>query len=250
MRRNAEVAVRRPWCVMTAAVVALMTLGWMNAGAQTRNTEQKQAASYQALYLTNATGQRDANDIVTDLRNMVPSAKLYYTASGNTISMLGTAEDIALAQKILEDIDRPRKTYRLTYTISESGTGQSAQHIVLLVTPGNKAIVKQGSRVPIVTGSYGQGSEANTQVQYQDVGMNLEASIEGNGDGTRLRTKVEETSVADEKSNVGIQDPLLRQSVLESETAVTGGKPVVLGSVDMPGHAKHMEVSVVAEVVK
>jgi len=78
--------------------------------------------------------------------------------------------------------------------------------------------------------------------------MNLEASLDGNGDGLRLRTKIEQTSVADEKSNVGIQDPLIHQSVLQGESAVVLGKPIVLGSMELSG--KHMEVSVVAEGMK
>jgi hypothetical protein len=86
-------------------------------------------------------------------------------------------------------------------------------------------------------------------VQYQDVGMNLESSLEGSGDGLRLRTKIEQTNVAEEKSNVGIQDPLLHQSVLQGESAVVIGKPIVLGSMELAG-GKRMEVSVVAEMVK
>jgi type II secretory pathway component GspD/PulD (secretin) len=251
MRLNTEDAVRRLWCVVITAGAALVLLSGARAGAQTQSTEQKPADSYQAFYLTNSTGQHDANDIQTALRNMLSRAKLFYTGSGNAILIRGSAEDIALAQKILADIDRPRKTYRLTYTINEGGISQGgAQHFVLLVTPGSKTSMKQGSRVPIMTGSYGTGSDQNTQVQYLDVGVNLEATLEGYGDGMRLRTKIEESSVADEKSNVGIQDPVIRQSVLESETAVTAGKPVVLGSVEMPGSGKHLEVSVVAEVVK
>ena len=78
--------------------------------------------------------------------------------------------------------------------------------------------------------------------------MNLDASLAVAGDGLRLRTKIEETSVADEKSNVGIQDPVLHQSVLQGESAVVLGKPVALGSIDANG--KRMEVSVMAELVK
>jgi hypothetical protein len=65
----------------------------------------------------------------------------------------------------------------------------------------------------------------------------------------RLRTKFEQSSVADEKSNVGIQDPLIRQSVLEGESAMRPGKPMVVGSMELPG-GKQIEVSVVAELVK
>jgi len=189
------------------------------------------------------------NDLVNDLRNMLPMAKIYRVESANAISMRASAEDFATAEKILADIDRPRKTYRLTFTIGDGENGHAAQHLAVVVSQGNKTTLKQGARVPIVTGSTGTGSEQNTQVQYMDVGTNLDASIEGNGNGLRLRTKIEETSVADEKSNVGIQDPVIHQSVLEGESAVVPGRPTVVGSMDLPGR-KHIEVSVIAEMVK
>lgn len=248
MKRNAEYAVRRPLCVlMTAgAVLAMFTVG--RAVAQAQSSDQKPAESYATLYLTNLTETYEQNDAVTDLRNMLPRAKIYRVESAHAISMYATAEDIAKAQKILADIDRPRKTYRLTYTVGDGESGHTAR-LVMVVAQASKTTLKQGSRVPIVTGSYGKGTDENTQVQYQDVGMNLEASLDGNGDGLRLRTKIEQTSVADEKSNVGIQDPILHQSVLQGESAVVLGKPVVLGSMELPS-GKRVEVSVVAEVVK
>jgi len=229
------------------AVLAMATAA--QAGAQEQTKEQRPTGTYQTFYLSNSSGRRDVNDIQTDLRNMLPRAKICYVETANAISIWGSAEDLALAQKILADIDRPRKTYRLTYTVGDGDSGHAA-HLVVVVAQGNKTTLKQGTRVPIVTGSYGKGSDENTQVQYQDVGMNLDASLEGNSDRLQLRTKIEQTEVAEEKSNVGIQDPLLHQSVLECELAVVMGKPVVLGSIEMPGSRKRMEVSVVMEVVK
>jgi hypothetical protein len=38
--------------------------------------------------------------------------------------MRGTAEDITLAQKVLADMDRSRKVYRLTYSITEMDGGK------------------------------------------------------------------------------------------------------------------------------
>jgi type II secretory pathway component GspD/PulD (secretin) len=249
MKRNAEHAVRRPSYVFMAAGAVLAMLAAGRAVAQEQAKEQRPPEAYQTFYLSNSTGQHDANDVQTDLRNLLPKARVYYVETANAISVRGSAEDIAEAQKILADIDRPRKTYRLAYTISDGETGHPAQHFVVVVSQGNKTILKEGSRVPIVTGSYGNGSDANTQMQYQDVGLNLDASVEGSGDGLRLRTKIEQTSVAEEKSNVGIQDPLLHQSVLECESGVVMGKPTVLGSMELAG-GKRMEVSVMAEVVK
>ena len=250
MRQNAENALRRQLCALVAAGAILAMLTATRAVAQTQSIDQKPAEAYATLYLTNLTGNREANDAVTDLRNMLPKAKIYRVESANAISLYATPEDIAKAQKILADIDRPRKTYRLTYTIGDGSAQSGAQHFVMIVSAGNKTMLKQGTRVPIVTGTSGTGSEQSTQVQYMDIGMNLDATLEGHGDAMRLHTKFEQSSVAEEKSNVGIQDPVIHQSVLEGESAIEMGKPVVLGSVAMPGSGKSVEVSVVAEAVK
>lgn len=251
MRLNVQEAVRRSVCLPIAAGMLLVMANSDIVGAQSQNDEQRPAQVYRTLYLTNLTDQHQAADVVTDLRNMLPRARFYRVESANAISMQGTSEEIAAAQKILADIDRPRRTYRLTYTIGEGATSQGgSQHFVLIATPGNKTSLKQGSRVPIVTGTTGTGSDQNTQVQYMDVGVNVDASLEPSGDELRLYTKFEQTSVAEEKSSVGIQDPLIHQSVLQGESTLAPGKPLVLGSMDLPASGKHVELSVVAEVVK
>ena len=239
-----------PLCVLIMAGTILAMLTARSAAAQPQSADQKPTESYATLYLVNLTDVREGNDAVTDLRNMLPKAKIYRVGSANAISIYATPEDITKAQKILEDIDRPRKTYRLTYTISDGSPQGMPQRFVMIAGLGNKITLKHGSRVPIVTGIYGTGSDQSTQLQYMDVGINLDATLEGNGDEMRLRTKIEQTSVAEEKSNVGIQDPVIRQSVMEGESAIALGKPVLLGSMDTPGSGKRVEVSVIAEVIK
>ncbi|MGO9337801.1 MAG: hypothetical protein ACLPY1_09865 [Terracidiphilus sp.] len=207
--------------------------------------------TYQTLYLTNLTQQNDLNDIQTDLRNMLPKAHLYGMSSQNAISIRATPEDIQTAQKILSDLDRGKKLYRLTYTINESDSGKhtGAQSFTLIVASGGKTTFKQGSRVPIVTGVSGDPA-SGTQVQYVDVGLNIEASADGYMDGLRLRSKVEQTNVADEKSGVGTQDPIVRQTVLDGTSTLVPGKPLILGSLDVPGTTRKQEIEVVAELVK
>ena len=105
--------------------------------------------------------------------------------------------------------------------------------------------------MPIMTGSYkeGGGEQANTQFQYVDVGTSVSAELEGYGDGLRLATKIEETSISEQKSNVGIQDPVIEQSVLEEQSPLGLGKPVTLGVLQMP-EGKRMDVQVVVEAVQ
>src|SRR4051812_10611126 len=87
--------------------------------AQQPANSKSNTDSYQTLYLTNLTSQNDANDIQTDLRNMLPQAKLFYVPSQSALSIRGSAEDISLAQKIVSDLDHNKKIYRLIYTITD-----------------------------------------------------------------------------------------------------------------------------------
>jgi hypothetical protein len=238
------------WCARTVIAVGLL-LTICAADALAQSPEQKPAESYQTYYLKNATGINAASDIQTTLRNMVPRARIYYAPAENALSLAGSAEDLARAQKILMDIDRPQKTYRVTYSISEGAGQVEGQRFVLIVTPGGKSISKQGTRVPIMTGAYkeGEGASANTQFQYVDIGVSVEASLAGFEDGMRLHSKIEQSSVADEKSNVGIQDPVIKQSVLEVQSAFVPGKPLTIGSVEMPG-GKRVQVQATVEAVQ
>ena len=204
------------------------------------------------IYLRNATQQNDLNDIQTSLRNVLPRAKIYGIPSQSAISLRANAEDMLLAQKVVADLDRPRPTYRLTYTINESDGGKrlGSQRYTLIVTSGGRSEFKQGSRVPLVTGTTNDGATTQSSVTYVDVGLDIEAFADGSPDGVRVRSKVVQSSVAEEKSGMGAQDPMIRQASLDGSSILALGKPLVLGALDMPGSTRHMDVEVVGELVK
>ena len=62
----------------------------------------------ETFYLTNAWQQNDLNDVQTALRNVLPSAKVYGVASQNAIVMRGTPDELLLAQKLVNDLDKAR----------------------------------------------------------------------------------------------------------------------------------------------
>jgi type II secretory pathway component GspD/PulD (secretin) len=222
--------------------------------ADTKTTEPTASAeTYQTIYLTNLIQQNDLNEVLTALRNMLPKARVYGIPSQNAIAVRGTAEDVRLAQKICEDLDRPKKVYRLTFTIhdAESGAHTDAHHFDLVVASGGRTTFKQGSKVPILTGTSDTGAPAQTsQVQYQDVGLSIEASVDAYADGgLRLRSKVEQSDVSQDKSGFSAQDPIFRQTVLDGTASLTPGKPFVLGSIYVPGSTRQQEIEVVADLV-
>ncbi|MGB8259749.1 MAG: secretin N-terminal domain-containing protein [Terracidiphilus sp.] len=203
---------------------------------------------YESFHLVHAMGQQDAVDIQTALRNMIPNARIFYLPHQNLLSVRATAEDMEMARRVLGDLDQPHPVYRLTFTLTEieDGKRQAPEHYSMLLTDGNHSWLKLGQRVPIETGSYGpDDTKVKSLVQYQDIGLNIDTWLEG----IQLRTKVEMTSLSPDKSGIGPQDPMLRQSIFDSYYKLTPGKPFLLGSVELPGGHLRQEVEMVAEAV-
>lgn len=62
----------------------------------------------QTFYLANSAQQNDLNDIQTALRNVLTNAKLYAVPSQNAIVMRATPDELLLAQKLINDLDKAR----------------------------------------------------------------------------------------------------------------------------------------------
>lgn len=205
------------------------------------------------FYLHNVSQASDANEVYTALRNMLPpDARSYLVASQNTIFVCGTPDLFAVAQKIISDLDRPKKNYRLTYTVTELDGAKrvGTQHFAIILAAGQQTTLKEGSKVPVATGTYQAASPANatqTQFTYLDVGMNFTATLTDLGSAVSLQTNVDQSSVAEEKSGVGEQDPIVRQTSLKGSSILTQGKPVMLGSIDVPGSTRHLDIEVMME---
>ncbi|MGB9029747.1 MAG: hypothetical protein WCC27_06475 [Acidobacteriaceae bacterium] len=248
--------------VLTVITLTLLTSA---ARAQSEPTglpcpDAKNPATYQTFYLTHTHQQNQFTEIQTILRNLLQDARINGIASEDALAVCGSSADLQLAQKIISDFDRPRKSWRVTYTLTQTETGRvphipgagdvGASHISLIAASGERSDLKQGNRVPIVTGSTATDTpQTNSQIQYVDVGLSLYANIDGTADSLQLHTKVEQSSLADEKSGTTAQDPILHQNVLEVTSKVTPGKPLVLGSIDVPGTTRHEEVEVTVEPI-
>jgi len=213
---------------------------------------------FKTYYLSSVSQQNDANEILIALRNMLePWTKLYLVSFQNAIEIYAPPEQQALAQKIIGDLDRNRKAYRLTFTLADSDAGKriGIQHFSVIVAAGQRTTLKQGSKIPVITGTFNPGSQsAQNQFQYLDVGMNFDVSLDDSPNGLRLKSKVEDTAVGNPSefgNNSGplAQEPIIHQTTLEGTSVVTLGKPLTLGSIDVPGSTRHVDIEVVAEPV-
>jgi len=243
---------------ISAAAALVFTTAVLKVDAQSQNTStgsehKPDPESIQTFYLANTADLSDLNDIQTSLRNMIPRAKTYSVSAQHAITVRGTPEDLDAAQKLIAALDRPRRVYRLTYTITDSDSGKrsGSQKFVVLAAAGQRSNFKQGSRVPIVTGMMENTdpSHQNSQVQYMDVGLMIDATVTGAPDAIGLHSKIEQTSPIDENTAMSARDPKFRQIVLDENFQLVQGRPLVLASFDIPGTSRHQEIEAVAELL-
>jgi hypothetical protein len=187
------------------------------------------------FHLKNIHSQNDLTDLQTDLRNAYPKLHVFAVASRDIITVRGTAEELEQVRQLLADLDQPHRVYRLTYTLTtlDNGKPQAPEHFSLLLTANSsRATLRRGLRVPVSTGSWGaQDTPPTPVIQYQDVGLNLDTTLESN----QIRSKVEVSSLSEEKSGIGSQDPILQQSLLEDSS--------------LPGGQRSLKVELLAELL-
>ena len=203
------------FCVVIASALAVAPY-WLAAQAPSPD----RVDTVKVIHLANAAQISEANDVVTALRNMLdPHARIYLHGETNDVLISAPPDQIALAARLIGELDHPKRTYRVTYTLNESDNGKriGVQHFSMVAVTGQRITLKQGDKVPVATGSFNTDQAAQqTQFTYLDVGINLDTTLDQFANGLRLRSKVEQSSVAaGPQTGKLADDPIVRQSVLE-----------------------------------
>jgi type II secretory pathway component GspD/PulD (secretin) len=214
--------------------------------------EDRQARSVlEALAVPNTVGQNDANEVLVALRNMLdPSVKIYLVASQNTIMLFAPPEDQAQAQRIIADLTRPRKAFHLRFEVTTYDGKQrvSSKTIEVEAVAGQRTTLKQGAKIPIsIHPTPSDPTDAN--VTFLDVGDNLDVTLTDLGSSLALKSKLEESRVSDTRSGFGATDPIIDQTVIEGVALLAPGRSIALGSAEITGTTRRIELSVVAEPV-
>lgn len=201
--------------------------------------------------LNNVSQQNDANEILVAVRNMAdPSLKVYLIASENVIVLSAYPQELDRLEAFIRKLDMPRRSYRLLFTITESDAGKriGVEHFAFTADVGQRATLKQGSKVPVATGSYSMSDKTSQeQFTYLDVGMNFDATLTQTGPNLVMKCKVEQSSIAESQLIGSVREPVIRQAVIEAVGTIVPGKPTTLSSIDVSGSTRHLDIEVVAE---
>ena len=263
----------------------------------------------QTFYLSNTLTPQDLTEIVTGLRQLLDLRRVQQVNAQNAIVVRDTPDKLALAAKIIRDIDRakpevllhvqvltagidrlrtlgilPGQSVVMTFTpapaLAPGGTATTPPSVTLnnlknlsgndwrltlpgatatailtdsetriiqdpefRVSDGEKATLKIGDRVPVATGSFQAGVGVgvsgatgvvnplvNTQFQYIDVGVNIDATPRVHPDGdVSMKLAVEVSEITGTSNIGGIQQPVISQRKIEHDVRLKDGEVSVLG---------------------
>ncbi len=216
------------------------------------------AADTRTFYLADAAPRYAPGEVYTALRNMLCSdARVYDVEAERAIVVQAPPDQLDLAAKIIHDLDRVETSYRLTYTLTELDAGKtiSTEHYSMVLASGQQLTLKQGTKVPVATGSYSNANASannsvETQFTYLDIGMNFVATVELMANGVQLHSKIEQSSLAQPSTIEGVTEPVVSQTVLETTSLLSLDKPRMLGAIDIPHSTRHIDIAAVIEPLK
>jgi general secretion pathway protein D len=117
-----------------------------------RNDQSEQAV--QTFYLTNVSQQNDANEILIALRNLLEQrTKLYLIASQNAIVIRASPDELLLAEKIINDLDRTKPEVVVDVAVLE--VNRQKERNLGITLPTSIGIT------PVATGSNGVSTTTN-----------------------------------------------------------------------------------------
>jgi general secretion pathway protein D len=132
------------------------------ANTRARHTELDEQA-VETFYLSNAWQQNDLTDVQTAIRNVLPNAKVYAVASQNAIVMRGTPDELLLAQKLINDLDKARPEVVVDISVLE--VSKNWEKNLGIAWPSNASVALQGTSS--TTSSSTSTTSTSTPTLYQ-----------------------------------------------------------------------------------
>jgi general secretion pathway protein D len=193
---------------------------------RTKRTDLDQLA-VQTFYLTNASQQNDANEVTTALRNLLdPSVKVYLVASQNAIVMRATPDQLLLAQKLLNDLDRARPEVVVDVAILEVNRDKVRNLGITL--PQSVTLTPQAS--PTLTSSSTSTTTGNTTTTSSTFTLNSLAHLNATNFAVSITGGTLNALLTDTDTHI-LQNPSIRATDGQRATLKIGQKiPIATGS--------------------
>lgn len=149
----------------------------------------------------------------------------------------------------------PERYFRLTFRVldmSPDGKLASSKLYNTVIASGPRSAkpssIRTGDRVPIATGTNAPGpSSVYAQFQYLDVGTNIDAAQAAiDGQTLRLHVTADISSLSTPVTLGTVREPVIRQTVWDSNVTVPIGKATLIFSSDNSSDKGKMELELTA----
>jgi general secretion pathway protein D len=197
--------------------------------SRTKRTDLDDLA-VQTFYLTNVSQQNDANEIMVAIRNLMdPGLKIYLVASQNALIIRATPDELILAEKLINDLDRTRPEVVVDVAVLE--VSRQKERDLGITLPTSFGLTPQSSNANTTaagTGTTNNGATPTTTT----AGITLNTL--GNLNATNFAVSISGGTVnallSDSDTRV-LQNPRIRATDGQHATLKIGSKiPVATGS--------------------
>ncbi len=196
------------------------------ANTRGKRTELDEQA-VQTFYLTNVAQQNDLNDIQTALRNVFTTAKLYGVPSQNAIIMRGTPDELLLAEKLINDLDKARAEVVVDVAVME--VSRTLERTLGIQLPQTGSVSFQQSNATTTTSSSSSSSGSST-TSTTGLTLNNLAHLNSTNFGVTIGSAAVNLLLSDTSTKI-LQNPRLRASDNQKSSLKIGEKlPVATGS--------------------
>ncbi len=181
----------------------------------------------QTFYLANAWQQNDLNDVQTALRNVLPNAKLYGVPSQNAIVMRGTPDELMLAQKLINDLDKARPEVVVDIAVME--VNKDKLRNIGLSWPGSISFALQPPSTSTSSTST-TSTTGTTTASTSSLTLNNLANLNATNFAITVSSATANLLMSDSDTKI-LQNPRIRSTDQQKATLKIGSRiPVATGS--------------------
>ena len=196
------------------------------ANTRTKRTDLDEQA-VQTFYLTNASQPNDANELVVAIRNLLdPSVKIYVVPSQNAIVMRATPDELLIAQKLLNDLDRARPEVVVDVAVLE--VDRNVEHNLGITLPQSITLTPQAN--PTTTTTTSTSTTTGTTTTPSNFTLNSLAHLNANNFAVSIGPGTLNALLNDVDTRI-LQNPSIRATDGQRATMKIGQRiPIATGS--------------------
>ncbi|HMF53699.1 MAG TPA: secretin N-terminal domain-containing protein, partial [Edaphobacter sp.] len=175
----------------------------------------------QTFYLTNASQQADANEVLTALRNLLdPSSKITLIPSQNAIVLRSTPDQLLLAQKLINDVDRARPEVVVDVAILQVNRDKMRK---LGITLPQQVTITPQANPNTTTTSTSTSTGTGTTTPPSTFTLNTLANLNANNFGVTIPAGTLDALLTDSDTRI-LQNPRVRATDGQKATITIGSK--------------------------